>query len=137
MSTMLLDMNKDEATVADNVVRYKRAEIEEQYPTLLKQYQEDQKRLAELKKEVEDLEARVKSSESVVELYGALINAFDQNFPKIPVEDKTVPDAPERTPEEKPDVSFTDTANAPTEEVTDTPVNETPDLHEGVLPQEH
>lgn len=108
MSTMLLGMNKDEATVAESVTTYKRAEIEEKFPILLEQYRKDQQRLAELEAEIKELKPRLEANAITVDLYGALLEAFNQNHPKEQVQPASEVPAVSEAPAEESTFTTTD-----------------------------
>ena len=88
MAVSLISMNKDEAQVAEGVTTYRRAEIEEQLSKLkqdveietglVNQYQQD---IARLTQETEKAKARLEVNAYKLELFLALKEAFDRDYP--------------------------------------------------------
>lgn len=117
MSVSLISMDKDEAKVAEGVTTYKRVDIESQLAALnaevlkdtalVNQFAED---IRKLTVEMEKAKARLDVNSYKVELFVALKEAFDRDFP-IQSEQKDVvsgegelPEGQESTAENKDDV---------------------------------
>ena len=79
--SILLSMDKDKATIAENVVTYQRTDVEKQYQVLLKQMEEDQRVLPQLRKELEQVEARVRVNGYTLDLFATLLNKFNSDYP--------------------------------------------------------
>lgn len=95
MAVSLLSMTKDEATVAEGVTVYKRDVVEKQYAAMKIQMEKDQKRLPELRKELEDIQQRIEANGYTLDLFEALIKEFDKSYPKSAEQEKQEPVRPE------------------------------------------
>ncbi len=88
MAIFLVSMDTEEAIVAEQVNTYKRTEVESQLVTLKTQVEEDKLVISELESkiavaqtELETVRAQVKERAYKLELYEALKEAFDRDFP--------------------------------------------------------
>ena len=110
MAVSLISMNKDEAQVAEGVTTYRRAEIEEQLSKLkqdvetdtglVNQYQQD---IARLTQEIEKARARLEVNAYKLELFLALKEAFDRDYPVAQAEQPVAEQpATEQSAEEAP-----------------------------------
>ncbi len=88
MAVSLLSMTKDEATVAEGVTTYKRDDVERRYATLKTQMENDLQRIPLLERELSEARQRVEANQYTLELFEALVSAFDRDYPKYPEEEK-------------------------------------------------
>ena len=79
---MLLDITKDEATVADNVTKYTRSQVTEEVERLSKSLEADVKALEEARATVARLEPSVAADQEKFNLMSALLSEFDKRFPE-------------------------------------------------------
>ena len=82
MGVSLLKMTADKATVAESVTTYDRAEVEKTYAVMKEQMDKDLQRLPELEKEIADIRQRIDANGYTLDLFGALLEAFNKNYPK-------------------------------------------------------
>lgn len=81
MSVTLLEMDKDKAVVAEQVNTYKRTEVEAGIPLLQKQIEKDGALISRIAEQAAQTKARYDSNLYKLELFVALKEAFDHNFP--------------------------------------------------------
>lgn len=112
MEAALISMNAEEATVAEGVKVYKRAEVEQQYAVLSQQVMADSAKLQELDvqyrkiaEEIKAVKQRLDATNYAMELYSALITAFNRDYPRataaIPTPEQVVAEEPLVEPEEE------------------------------------
>ncbi|MCM1322812.1 MAG: hypothetical protein NC218_01365 [Acetobacter sp.] len=88
MAVSLLNMTNDEATVAENVTTYKREDVEKQFAAISAQMKKDQDRLPKLQREIEEINQRLETNSYTLELFSALIDAFNRDYPRQEVKDE-------------------------------------------------
>ena len=82
MAVSLLKMTADKATVAEGVTTYDRAEVEKSYAIMKEQMDKDLQRLPQLEEEIREIRRRIDANSYTLDLFEALVNAFNRDFPK-------------------------------------------------------